>query len=200
MDVDEKPEGDEVEGDIDADSAVESETDEEREQRAVGLKAKGNKKYAAKQYREAIDLYTEAISAFPRPEFYGNRAACYIAMGRYKDALSDCHSALELDPDFRKAYIRGTKCYTELADFKAAQQFAQKGLDKFPSDKDLQNGFDRVEILRNKLQRIDDKLSGVSLKYDSLFESHLDPQHNASSSPPPPPPPDGDEDEKKDDD
>lgn len=129
MDVDEKPNEEDVEnveGDADGDVEVEApETDEEREKRAVALKAEGNKKYVAKQYSEAINLYTQAITAFPRPEFYGNRAACYIAMSKYKDALADCHSALELDPDFRKAYIRGIKCYTELADFKEAQRFAQ---------------------------------------------------------------------------
>jgi len=187
MDVDGKPQ-DEVE-DAEGDMEIEepAETDEEREARAVALKAEGNKKYVAKEYSAALNLYTQAITAFPRPEFYGNRAACYIAMGKFKEGLSDCHSALELDSNFRKAYIRGIKCYTELADFKGAQRFAQTGLDKFPNDKDLKQGFDRVEILRAKLQRIDDKLNCVSLKYDSLFESHLNPSPHSNT----------DEDEKK---
>ena len=101
------------------------ETDEEREQRALKLKAEGNEKYSSKQYQAAIDLYSAAIDAFPRPEFYGNRAASYMAVYKYKEGLSDCHSAIDLDASFRKAYIRGTKCYTEMAQLKEAQKFAQ---------------------------------------------------------------------------
>ena len=106
------------------------ETDEEREQRALKLKGEGNKKYASKNYKEAINLYSQAVDAFPRPEFYGNRAAAYIATYKFKEALSDCLNAIELDPNFRKAYIRGTKCYTELAQFEDAQKFA-KGIYTF---------------------------------------------------------------------
>lgn len=72
------------------------------------------------------------------------------------------------------------------------------GLDKFPNDKDLKQGFNRVEILRNKLQRIDDKLNVVSLKYDSLFESHLLSQSNTGTTSPNQS--EGDEDEKKEND
>eukprot|EP01084_Bolivina_argentea_P030170 55952_1 len=164
MDVDDQPEQD-----------VKEENDEQREQRALQLKAEGNKKYSSKQYRDAINLYTQAIEAFPRPEFYGNRAASHMAIGQFKEALSDCHSSIELDPKFRKAYIRGTKCYTELADFKLAQQFAQRGLDLFPKDNELQKGFDRVNIIQNKLSRIEQKLSAVSSKYNSFFENQLNP-------------------------
>eukprot|EP00484_Ammonia_sp_Unknown_P002438 CAMPEP_0197075074 /NCGR_PEP_ID=MMETSP1384-20130603/211426_1 /TAXON_ID=29189 /ORGANISM="Ammonia sp." /LENGTH=589 /DNA_ID=CAMNT_0042513917 /DNA_START=88 /DNA_END=1857 /DNA_ORIENTATION=+ len=157
-------------------------SDEEREQKALELKAAGNKKYSAKDYTEAIDLYSQAIATFARPEFYGNRAAAYIAVNKFKKGLQDCLSALELDANFRKAYIRGIKCYTELAQFENAQKFAQSGLEKFPNDKELKQGFDRVNIIKNKLNRIDQKLSAVSLKYDSFFESALNPQASSSSS------------------
>ena len=50
------------------------------------------------------------------------------------------------------------------------------GLEKFPNDKDLKQGHNRVEIIRNKLERIEKKLGAVSLKYDSFFESHLKPR------------------------
>ena len=48
-------------------------------------------------------------------------------------------------------------------------------MDKFPNDKDLKQGFDRVNIIKNKLNRIDEKLTAVSLKYNSLYEKQLNP-------------------------
>ena len=111
--------------DVDEQQTPENETDEQREQRALKLKAEGNKKYSAKNYREAIDLYSQAIDAFPQAAFYGNRAAALIQSYKFKEALQDCLSAIELDPNFRKAYIRGTKCYTQLGQFDNALKFAQ---------------------------------------------------------------------------
>eukprot|EP01084_Bolivina_argentea_P237823 399586_1 len=158
------------------------ETDIEREQRALKLKAEGNKKYSSKNYEDAISLYTQAITAYPRPEFYGNRAASYIAIHQFKQALSDCLSSIKLDPKFRKAYIRGIKCYTELAQLENAQQLAKDGLNIFPNDKDLKQGYDRVDIIRNKLSRINDKLTKISLKYDSFFEAQLSPKDNDNNN------------------
>lgn len=34
--------------------------------------------------------------------YYGNRAACYIMLNQYKDALADVRKALEIDPKFVK--------------------------------------------------------------------------------------------------
>merc|ERR1719319_2155255 len=126
-------------------------TAQEREAKALVFKAAGNKKYSAKDYSAAVALYTQAIDMFPAVAFYGNRAASLMAMARYKSALSDCLSAIELDADYRKAYIRGTKCYTELADFDAAQKLAQRGLERFANDKELKTGLDRVGIIQHKL-------------------------------------------------
>eukprot|EP00485_Elphidium_margaritaceum_P001604 CAMPEP_0202688652 /NCGR_PEP_ID=MMETSP1385-20130828/4130_1 /ASSEMBLY_ACC=CAM_ASM_000861 /TAXON_ID=933848 /ORGANISM="Elphidium margaritaceum" /LENGTH=571 /DNA_ID=CAMNT_0049343671 /DNA_START=47 /DNA_END=1762 /DNA_ORIENTATION=+ len=172
---------------------------ETTEQKALRLKAEGNQKYSAKEYDDAIALYTQAIVAHPRCEFYGNRAAAYIATNKFTDALADCLTALEMDDTFRKAYIRGVKCYTELQQLDDAQQLAQRGLEKFKNDKDLKQGYDRVNIIRNKLQRIEQKLTSISLKYDAMYESHLNdtqsPQSSSSSSSSTPTKGDGDGDE-----
>eukprot|EP00486_Rosalina_sp_Unknown_P000486 CAMPEP_0201566146 /NCGR_PEP_ID=MMETSP0190_2-20130828/5713_1 /ASSEMBLY_ACC=CAM_ASM_000263 /TAXON_ID=37353 /ORGANISM="Rosalina sp." /LENGTH=585 /DNA_ID=CAMNT_0047984447 /DNA_START=99 /DNA_END=1856 /DNA_ORIENTATION=+ len=162
----------------------ENETDEQREQRALKLKAEGNKKYSAKNYREAIDLYTQAIDTFPQAAFYGNRAAALIQSYKFKEALEDCLSAVKLDPNFRKAYIRGTKCYTQLGQLDDALKFAQTGLDKFPNDKDIKQGYDRIGIIKNKLNRIEEKLTVVSKKYSSLFEGILNPKPTPSEDTP----------------
>ena len=55
-------------------------------------------------------------------------------------------------------------------------------MDKFPNDKDVKQGYDRIGIIKNKLTRIDQKLTAVSLKYSSLFESILNPQPTPTPS------------------
>lgn len=34
--------------------------------------------------------------------YYGNRAACYMMLGQYRDALADAKKCIELEPKFSK--------------------------------------------------------------------------------------------------
>lgn len=34
--------------------------------------------------------------------YYGNRAACYMMLGQYRDALTDAKKCIELEPTFSK--------------------------------------------------------------------------------------------------
>lgn len=81
---------------------------------AAASKEAGNRHYAAKRYAEAIACYTDAIRASPRtPDqdgaraiYYSNRAACYLSLESWEDALYDCDRALELKPGYVKALMR----------------------------------------------------------------------------------------------
>lgn len=39
------------------------------------------------------------------PRYYGNRAACYMMLGLYRNALVDAKKCIELDPMFLKVHI-----------------------------------------------------------------------------------------------
>ena len=45
-----------------------------------------------------------------------NRAASYIQLKKYKEALFDCEQALYCNPSFVKAHQRAYKCYLSLGD------------------------------------------------------------------------------------
>ena len=45
-----------------------------------------------------------------------NRAASYIQMRKYKEALMDCEQALLINPNFGKAHVRAQKCYISVGD------------------------------------------------------------------------------------
>lgn len=95
---------------------------------AEALKAAGNSKFEQRIYPDAIVLYTKAIQMCGDvPTYYCNRAAAYFMSGRYSDCVSDCQSALKLDPSFAKAYKRLCRAYCELGEFEKAVTAASTG-------------------------------------------------------------------------
>eukprot|EP01125_Pyxidicula_operculata_P012826 TRINITY_DN4225_c0_g1_i1.p1 TRINITY_DN4225_c0_g1~~TRINITY_DN4225_c0_g1_i1.p1 ORF type:complete len:442 (+),score=102.67 TRINITY_DN4225_c0_g1_i1:22-1347(+) len=90
---------------------------------AEQLKEAGNKKFSAKDYEGAIQLYSRAISLSPENStYYANRAAAYLAYGKVTEALNDCNSAIRIDPKYMKSYYRRAKCYLALGDYVKAEQ------------------------------------------------------------------------------
>ncbi|OAX40322.1 TPR-like protein [Rhizopogon vinicolor AM-OR11-026] len=84
---------------------------------AEDVKERGNVAFKAKQYTEAIDLYTQAIDMKPtEPSYLTNRAASYMALKRFRLALSDCQQAATLqsaEPS-SKTLIRLARCQLAL--------------------------------------------------------------------------------------
>ncbi|SGY34948.1 BQ5605_C002g01706 [Microbotryum silenes-dioicae] len=103
---------------------------EQRTKLALTLKAKGNKLYSGKKYREAIACYSRAIACEEQAVFYSNRAACYTNLNEQENVIEDCTSALRLDPSYIKALNRRATAhesiggidhlYQALCDFTAA--------------------------------------------------------------------------------
>ncbi|RCK66117.1 Stress-induced-phosphoprotein 1 [Candida viswanathii] len=64
---------------------------------ATQLKDQGNKAFAAKDYPQAIQLYTSAISIDKyNPVLYSNRAQCYLNLHDFHAAYTDCTMGLDL--------------------------------------------------------------------------------------------------------
>jgi len=86
-------------------------------------KEEGNQQYLAKNYREALQRYNEAISLCPGcPAFYGNRAACHMMLGQFVQALEDARTSVRLDTNFVKGYVRVAKCCVALGELHGARQ------------------------------------------------------------------------------
>lgn len=90
-------------------------------------KENGNQFYKIKNYRSALPFYTEAIDLCPEiAAYYGNRAACYMMLNRYTEALEDARKAVTLDTQMVKAYVRIAKCGIALGDLTTAEQALNK--------------------------------------------------------------------------
>ena len=100
----------------------------EKKIKARALKEKGNIAFAKKKFEDAERCYSEAIqlNIGYRP-FWTNRASCRNVMKKYQEAISDCDSALYIDPKCTKSitqkgnallglerYNEAKKCYESL--------------------------------------------------------------------------------------
>lgn len=58
------------------------------------MKNRGNVEFKNKNFKEAIDLYEEAIQLKPEePLYYNNKAAAYIEMGEFEQAHNELDRA-----------------------------------------------------------------------------------------------------------
>lgn len=90
-------------------------------------KENGNQLYKIKQYNSALPLYTKAIELCPDvAAYYGNRAACYIMLNRFEEALEDVRKAVQLDHTFVRGYVRMAKCGIALGNLTTAEYALKK--------------------------------------------------------------------------
>merc|ERR1719204_582992 len=78
----------------------------EKKIKAMDLKEKGDVAFMIKKFAEAEKCYSEAIelNIGYRP-FWTNREKCRNVMKKYQEAISDCDSALLIDPKCTKSII-----------------------------------------------------------------------------------------------
>jgi tetratricopeptide (TPR) repeat protein len=85
-------------------------------ERLYNIVIKANEKFRSGEFQESIILYSEAIKIDPEAclwnaILYCNRAAAYMNLGKYNDAINDCHHSLERDPNYQKAILRRARSY-----------------------------------------------------------------------------------------
>ncbi|KAI8101230.1 hypothetical protein M9435_001338 [Picochlorum sp. BPE23] len=81
--------------------------DLKKERDAAQLKAQGNEAFRKEAYRDAIDLFSKCIELDPTNHtYYSNRAAAYIRIEAWEDAIQDGRECVRRAPDWAKGYVR----------------------------------------------------------------------------------------------
>ncbi|KAK3989532.1 DnaJ subfamily C member 7 [Cladorrhinum sp. PSN332] len=84
-------------------------------EQAESFKNEGNKLFKAGDYLRAVEYYTKAVNLQPASATYlGNRAAAFMAAGKWNDALDDCKRSVDLDPRNSKMLLRLARIYTSI--------------------------------------------------------------------------------------
>ena len=97
-----------------------------------GCKEAGNKAFIARQFDEAIDLYTKAIELSgdsPSHIYFGNRANAYLEQGKLNECIADCDKAISIDVKYIKAHFRKSKALFNQQKLYEALDAAKLGLE-----------------------------------------------------------------------
>ncbi|EAN77864.1 stress-inducible protein STI1-like, putative [Trypanosoma equiperdum] len=129
------------------------------------LKAKGNEAFTAKRYEEAIEWYTKAINVDPQSEgaaaLYSNRAACWNALAKYKEALEDAEGCISVKPQWFKGYFRKGAALQAMGNYDEAQKALQQSLKTDPNNEELMA---RLQEINNILKERNEKASPASCR------------------------------------
>ncbi|KAK7582459.1 hypothetical protein V9T40_013904 [Parthenolecanium corni] len=126
-------------------------SDHQKREKSLYEKERGNSCVAKKEWTDAIHHYTEAINCFSKDAtFYCNRALCFLQVEKFKEAETDCTTALQLDPEYVKAYHRRGLALKELNQLKEALENFQKALDLDPKNACINKDFMKLEKRMNE--------------------------------------------------
>lgn len=82
--------------------------------------------------------------------YFGNRSACFMMLKKYKDALRDIRTSLEIDPKYEKGYLRLIRTTLALGNTKecemAFENAAKQGIDV-----GAKTEFDRLQWFKSHL-------------------------------------------------
>lgn len=96
---------------------------------AAAKKDEGNKYFKEDKFPLAVECYSESIKRNPKEHTtFSNRAAAYLKLGAYNEALLDCEKCLSINPTFVKAIARKGHAYFWTKQYNKALQAYDDGL------------------------------------------------------------------------
>jgi DnaJ family protein C protein 7 len=129
-------------------------------QKLSRTKDEGNAAFKAKDYRRAIDLYTQALEVDPankdmNAKILQNRAQAYNSLKEYESAVQDCTEALRLDPGYVKAMKVRAKAHAGNENWEEAIRDYKSVAENNPSERGIAEEIRRAEFELKKSQRKD---------------------------------------------
>lgn len=125
-------------------------------------KAQGNEKFAAGDYRGAVDLFSKAIELDSKSHIlFSNRSACYASLREYSSALEDAERSISLRSDWAKAYSRKGAALQGLGRLSEALDSFRKGLSLDPES----------AALRAAIQSCEEEVSRQERSFQNPFAS-----------------------------
>ncbi|EDV91152.1 protein unc-45 homolog B [Drosophila grimshawi] len=118
---------------------------------AISHKDKGNEAFKASKWTDAVQEYTAAIKLGAKhkelPVFYKNRAAAYLKLDKYTEAVDDCTESLRFAPNDPKALFRRAQAYEALAKPEEAYKDATALFKADPGNKSVQPMLQRLHLI-----------------------------------------------------
>jgi tetratricopeptide (TPR) repeat protein len=118
-------------------------TDVEALHEANYEKDKGNEFFKSGDYKEALKHYTNSINCKPTLASFTNRALTNIKLKKFQSAIDDCHSALAIDPDNVKSFLRKSQALEGLGRHREAFETVEQAIEIDPNNTLAQELADR---------------------------------------------------------
>ncbi|KAI1454868.1 heat shock protein [Annulohypoxylon moriforme] len=110
------------------------------------LKALGNKAIADKNFDEAVDAFTKAISIDPNNHvLFSNRSAAYASKKDWGNALKDAEKTTSIKPDWPRGWGRKGAALHGSGDLVGASEAYEQGLKLDPNNAGLKKSLDSVQ-------------------------------------------------------
>lgn len=131
--------------------------DGEPDEIATNFKNQGNDCFKFKQYKNAVEYYTQGLEVECKVDainvaLYVNRAACNLELKNYRRCIEDCKKALLIDEDNVKACYRAGRAFLAVERYDEAKQVLQYGLTKDPENKAIQETLRKVEEKEKQIE------------------------------------------------
>jgi len=142
---------------------------------AVKLKESGNEAFKQERFEDAINCYSKAIKLTKeddkeRAVFLKNRAACYLKLEDYEQAVLDCNSSLEIVSKDPKALFRRSQAYEALGKIDSAYQDAKEVHNLDPKNKAIEPVLVRLhKAVQAKLGELAQTSNKVKNMFDIVF-------------------------------
>ncbi|XP_065643872.1 E3 ubiquitin-protein ligase TTC3 isoform X9 [Hydra vulgaris] len=139
------------------------ESDTAIDERLSKIKQQGNSYFSQCEYSKAIDNYTSILDSKKYVYVvYGNRAACYLKMQKFRSAVSDGRRTITLNPMWDKGQYRYALALCELGYKKAALETLSKAINICKENMGLQRLFEKIkqEIMVTKMDPVTAMLKG----------------------------------------
>ncbi|RMZ85840.1 hypothetical protein DV737_g405, partial [Chaetothyriales sp. CBS 132003] len=139
-----------------------------------GLKSAGNAAMQQKDYKTAIDKYSQAIALAPTNAIYlSNRAAAFSASGDHASAVKDAEIAVAADPKYTKAWSRLGLARFALGDAKGSVNAYQKGIEH--------EGSGGSEAMKKGLETAKRELARIEAEEANLAADDVDDDDDAAA-------------------
>jgi small glutamine-rich tetratricopeptide repeat-containing protein alpha len=134
---------------------------------AEKLKSAGNAAMQQKDYKTAIDKYSQAIALSPtNPIYLSNRAAAYSASGDHAAAVKDAEIAVAADPKYTKAWSRLGLARFAMGDARGSVDAYSKGIEN--------EGNGGSDAMKKGLETAKKELARMEAEEDNMAADDVD--------------------------
>ena len=124
--------------------------DRDMKKQATVLNMRGNNCFKENNFKNAVDLFTQAIELNPTATYFVNRSTANRKLNQFGCALDDATKAIDIDPKYYKGYSRRADAYMGLEQYSPAIKDYESAIKMNPTNTRLPK---QIAICKDLIQQ-----------------------------------------------